>query len=144
MDIRLYPIMGYNRDSDDRVTEALKDVRTDMDMKFLREHVYTDAHRKKLDDFDILAKQMVGQRFGFFCNGGDVLSGEVTGFSWDEDRVVMNLHLRLDFEPEASIGYSVNVNSGLSMNGETMVITDEGMPDDPILHMPANSIRITL
>jgi len=81
MDIRLYPIMGYNKESDDFVTKKMEGIHTDIDKKFLRDHVYTDAQRKKLDDFNILAKQMVGQRFGFFCDGGNVLSVKVIGFS---------------------------------------------------------------
>lgn len=72
----MYAYWGYkyDKESDDRLEEMVGQVNTDINMKYVREHEYTNEHRKKLDDFDTLAKQMIGQRFGFFSGDGTVLS----------------------------------------------------------------------
>jgi len=56
----------------------------------------------------------------------------------------MKLHLQPDVEPDASIGYSVNAGSGLSMNGETVIITEEGDWLPFFENIPANSLKVTL
>ncbi len=144
MDIRQYSTMGYNKESDDFVTELMKDLVPEIDYDFIRKYKYSDEQRKKLDDFDILAQQMIGKRFGFFSQDGTILSGTVTGFSWNKSRVVMNLHLQLDVEPDANISYSIDIHSGLRTKEDTVFITDAGMPDDPILRIAANSLRVEM
>lgn len=144
IDIRLYSIMGYNQESDDFVTERMKDIVSEIDWGYMRKHIYNDEHRNKLDNFNVLAGQIVNKRFGFFSEDGTVLSGVVTGFSWDESRVSMHLHLQLDVEPDAKISYSVCIHSGLWTQEDTVIITDdEGIPH-PFLEIPANSLRVEL
>ncbi|MEZ4103284.1 MAG: hypothetical protein R3B55_01850 [Candidatus Paceibacterota bacterium] len=144
MDIRQYSTMGYNKKSDDFITKLMKDHVSEMDWDFIREHKYSDEHKKKLNNFDTLAQQMTGKRFGFFSEDGTVLSGIVTGFSWNKSRVVMYLQLQLDVEPDAKISYSIDIHSGLQTKEDTVFITDEGMPDDPILKIAANSLRVEM
>lgn len=145
IDIRLYSMIGYDKESDDFVTEKMKKIQPEMDWEFIREHIYDDDHRKKLDNLNVLARQMVNRRFGFFSQDGSVLSGVVTGFSWNESRVVMDLHLRLDVEPDAKISYSVSIHSGLYTKEDTVIITDDGVPGNPLMdEIPPNSLRIEL
>lgn len=144
MDIRLYPIMGYNKELDEFVTMGRMKAIREMDSTYIRERVYTYMDTRRLANFDALAKQITGKRFGFFCDGGSVLSGNITGFSWNEHRTIMNLHLQLDIEPEASIEYSVCRDSRFSIGGGVVVIVDEGdlLPLNQTI--PTNSLKVTL
>jgi hypothetical protein len=147
MDIRLYSKMGYkyNRESDERVAKLVDESISETDWEYVRNHMYTDDQRRKLENFDTLAKQMKDNRFGFFSKDGTVLSGIVTGFSWNKDKVVMDFHLRLDRETDANISYSVSIQSGLQVEGDTVIITDDGIPlpfDSE--GVPANSLKIAL
>lgn len=146
MDIRMYTYFGeYNREVDQSTKESMVDMQTDVDMNYVREHMYTDQQRKKLNDFDTLAKQMIGQRFAFMSNDGTVISGKVKSYSWDEHKVTIEFQLILDNEPDADIEYSACVHSGLHVYEDTVIITEDStpMPFDPE-GVAANSFKVIM
>lgn len=145
MDIRMYALLGYNRKVDESTKRLMNDMQPEMDWKFIREHIYTDDHKKKLKDFNTLAQQMINCRFGFFSEDGTVFSGIIKGFSWDDAAVSIEFSLGLDIEPEADIEYSANIHSGLLVEGDKVTITDKRtpLPFNPE-GIPPNSLIITL
>lgn len=124
MNILLYSIFGYNKETDD-FAKSIK-IETDMDMKRVRKYHYTDKHRKNLENFAILAKEVTGKYFCFISKDGTILKGIVLGYSWDKDNVRLEFHLQLDVEPEANIEYSVFGNTKLFAEGDEIVFTNCG------------------
>jgi hypothetical protein len=144
MDIQMYLLHGYKRDLDEKVKKMVSESHSEIDEVYWRYHVYTDEQRDQLENLNIFAEQMNGQRFGYFDENGEVVGGVIKSSNWDDAKIVITFNLKLDNEPESDIEYSANAYSGLSINGNTIIITDDGCIIPFGEDVPANSFRVTL
>lgn len=146
MDIQMYILFGpelckklaeYNKGLIDDIE---KGTNWDLVLKLK----YTEERKKKLKDLETFSKQMKGCRFGFFYGEERILTGTVKGYSWSNNKVSIILHLELDNEKDADIEFWMCVNSGLSVDGDTITVTDDETPMPLTESVPQTRFVVTL